>query len=338
MESGQHLFEILTGFKQPDNSGKTSQKRLIEYCVQVLGATERLHVDFKEKSDRRDSQLSDDDKKNLAKAVSGFANSGGGVLIWGLEDSTILPKPISDIQQFTSACLGLAPQLTEPIVPGIDEDWLPADTNKPNEGFGLIYVPESALPPHRVVLNHREVKNHYYVRSGDSFVVAPHTQLEDMFGRRPRPVLSLSKRFLAGRHPIFKDLVGDITVVLGIQNTGRGSARAPILAMTVLEPYKIHENGIDGNGHFGLPELTTALDVRELRFGSIADIVIHSGIVHDVAKVIVQITNDMEDKKVKVPDLIIDYQIGAEGMQLIKGRDTTIGQELLSEFEKLANR
>ena len=97
MDAAKEIFDTLIGFKQADSSGKPPQEQLIDYCKQVPGSVERAHVDFKEKHDRRDSKLADDDKKNLAKAVSGFANTGGGVLIWGIEDQTIAPKPITDI-------------------------------------------------------------------------------------------------------------------------------------------------------------------------------------------------------------------------------------------------
>jgi len=33
------------------------------------------------------------------------------------------------------------------------------------------------------------VQHHYYMRTGSAFLVATHTQLDDMFGRRPRPDL-----------------------------------------------------------------------------------------------------------------------------------------------------
>lgn len=172
MNSAKGLYKKLAGFKQADGSGRSPQQQLMEYCTQILGAVERFHVDFKKKHNRRDAKLSDDDRKNLAKAVSGFANSGGGVLIWGIEDKTLSPKPITDVQHFVSSMLELAPQVTDPIVQGIDGDWIPSDAGTGQEGFGLIFIPESSLPPHRVILNHKNVKNHYYIRSGGSFVVA----------------------------------------------------------------------------------------------------------------------------------------------------------------------
>lgn len=334
--SAQSLYNMLIDLKKPDSSGKTSQQRLIQYCLEVLGGIERVHIDFKEKYNRRNPNLEDDDKKNLAKALSGFANSSGGVLIWGVENNTIRPKPIYGIQKFVQNMLELSSNLTDPKITGVDVNWLEADNVINNEGFGVIYIPESQLPPHRVILNQSEVKNNYYVRSGESFVVANHTQLEDMFGRRPKPVLSLSKRLLPRRLNAEGKYVGETSVFLGIKNTGRGSARAPLLCLDVVKPYNIRTSGIDGNMHYGLPKLVTALDVREWRFGSSTD-VIHSGTSLEVAKVIVHFSKDMNDGKDKIPDLIISYKIAADGTQLIEGQDITTGVELFSELEKTSS-
>ena len=85
-----------------------------DYCTTVLGSIEHFHVDFKTKNRPAQSSLSEPDKKNLAKAISGFANSGGGVLIWGIEDKTLLPKPIINVHQFMSLLLNLAAQTRIP--------------------------------------------------------------------------------------------------------------------------------------------------------------------------------------------------------------------------------
>lgn len=336
MNTAQQLFMTLTKFKQSGDSDKTPQELLITYCKDTLGAIEGYHIDFKEKHDRTNSQLAPDDHKNLAKAVSGFANSSGGVLIWGLKNKTLSPKPIYDVQGFVSLMLQQAPQLTEPPVSGIEGDWISSDTNDSNEGFGLIYIPESSFYPHRVLLKQKEIQNHYYMRSGEDFMVVPHAQLEDMFGRRPKPVLSLSKRFRTQRYSNSENLGGEITVFLGIENTGRGSARAPLLVISLSKPYTIHKYGIDGNLHFGLPPLTKPLGVHDWKFGSSSD-VIHSGTDREIARVIIKVTPDMTTKADKIPDLIIDYKIAAEGIQLIQGQDIVRGTFLLSQFEQSAD-
>ena len=195
MSAAETIFDQIKGFRTTP-AGKTPHQRLTDYCTRVLGAVERFHVDFKEKGDRRTAVLDDDDKKNLAKAISGFANSAGGVLIWGVEDNSLSERPLSSVEDVTSRMLELAAHVTEPSVIGVDGDWVPADSGN-GEGFAIIYVPESDQPPHRVILKQQKLQNNYYVRSGNSFVVASHTQLEDMFGRRPHPKLELAYRVIS---------------------------------------------------------------------------------------------------------------------------------------------
>jgi hypothetical protein len=334
MNSAEELFQKLVSFKEADGSGKSPQQRLLEYCTQVLGAVERLHVDFKQKHDRRDAELADDDKRNLAKAISGFANSGGGVLIWGIEDKTLSPKLITGVQRFVSSMLELAPQVTDPIVQGIDGDWIPSNGEAGQEGFGLIFIPESSLPPHRVILNYKGVKNHYYIRSGQLFVVASHTQLEDMFGRRPKPELALSTRFVLGSRSGNKC---SLDMILGIENKGRGTAKSPFLSVRVHPPYQISEYGIDGNRRFGLRELASSrIRPDEKKYGSSADVVIHSGIVHDVTAVKLRI--DVAQPPSDVSDMVIDYEIAAEGTRLVEDRVVIKGSQLWAELERLIIR
>ena len=47
------------------------------------GREEDLHLEFKTVSD---NPFNKDDRKNFAKALSGFGNSAGGLVIWGVEE------------------------------------------------------------------------------------------------------------------------------------------------------------------------------------------------------------------------------------------------------------
>ena len=99
-------------------------------------------MEFKAKRDRSKPNLDDDDRKNLAKAISGFANSGGGVLIWGINDDG-KRAPISNVQDFLECNLQLCSQVTDPTVVGIDGAIVRA-TSSNNDGYVLLLVPESA--------------------------------------------------------------------------------------------------------------------------------------------------------------------------------------------------
>lgn len=320
MDQAHELFEKLQSLK--------NSEEFLEYCTQILGGVERIHVDFKEKRDRKNSKLEDDDKKNLARAVSGFANSGGGVLVWGLEDETLKAKPITNIQQFMQNLLQLAPQITDPVAGKIDGNWIISNTET-GEGFGILLIPESELPPHRVLLNFEGIKNHYFMRSGSSFIVASHTMLEDMFGRRPKPNLALSVKV---NHTGNRGKFQDFTVILGIENKGRGSAKSPFLDISVKLPYTISSYGVDGNRHFGLPILSGVNNMSHQRYGSSQTIVIHPGITHDITA----INFDLDISKLGTqPELVVIYQIAAEGINLISGQETINVSEIPSKFNLL---
>jgi len=320
MNAAKNLFEILCAFNEPDATGRSPQSRLLEYCTQVLGPIERVHVDFKEKSDPRDPRLSKHDQKNLAKAVSGFANTSGGVLLWGMEDRTLAPRPIQQAPEFVRKLLDLAPEAADPRVPGIDGTCIESDSGAGGVGFALIYIPESTLPPHRVALSQEGIKDRYFIRTGSSFVVAAHAQLADMFGRRPRPILSLNNRIL------FDGFVGGkprVLVVLSIQNSGRGSAVSPFLAVKT-EPYPISPYGIDGNGSFGLRPLVVSKDSSEKRYAN-SDSLIYPNSDWDVTAVRAELDPSQE---ATTPDLIVDYRIAAADLVAIEDRLVVTGSEL----------
>lgn len=246
-------------------------------------------------------------------------------MIWGIEDKTLKPKQITNVQQFVQNLLELAPQITEPIVGNIDGCWIDLD-NERKDGYGIVFIPESVFPPHRVILNIEEIKNHYFFRSGSTFNIASHTMLEDMFGRRPKPNLSLSKTI---NHTSSKEKFQNFTIILGIENKGRGSAKSPFLDINVQQPYAISSSGIDGNGAFGLPRLPGIITERHQRFGSSQTNVIHPGVTLEVAAIKVEL--DIS-KLEKPPELVIDYQIAAEGVYLISGQEVIDLAEIPPKF------
>ena len=324
MDTARELFDTLESFKMPDTKGRTPQQQLLDYCQQVLGTVERYYFDYKTKSDPLDPKLSESDRKNLGKGVSGFANSKGGVLIWGIEDGTLAPKPISDVGIFVASLLQLGPLATDPPVPQIDGFWIPSDSGK-NEGFGFIYVPESSLPPHRVALAIKDIQNHYFFRSGQDFIIAPHAQLEDWFGRRPHPVLSLITKLKTGGRMSGSAIV---RVILGIKNSGRGVAKYPFLSVNVNLPYRISASGIDGKLTLGLPQLSGGPGQCDGSYGASVTRVIHPGIEHEVTSLEGKI--QLSARPVDVPDLVIKYIIMAEGVRPVEGEKTVPGTELLA--------
>src|SRR5437588_12039059 len=64
-------------------SAGTDAFKVIEAFV-TDSTAEDLYLDFKRKSDANVAAVGPDDKKNRSKAMSGFANSAGGVSVWGV--------------------------------------------------------------------------------------------------------------------------------------------------------------------------------------------------------------------------------------------------------------
>ena len=78
--------------------------------------SEELFLEFKRSSDDGlGSKLSDLDREHLAKAISGFGNSEGGVIVWGIDcskckdyaDVAHSKYPIQNVKRFVSWLEGI---------------------------------------------------------------------------------------------------------------------------------------------------------------------------------------------------------------------------------------
>ncbi len=181
---------------------------------------EDLHLEFKQKQDSRNGDLGDRDKFNFSKALSGFANSDGGVLFWGIEtskkdESAKKLKPIHHVDDFIR---GLKSSLLTTVQPFVD-NVLIKKINKENSssiGYVKCLIPQSDKTPHRA-MNTRE----YYKRSVEGFYRLEHFDLEDMFGRRQKPLLvaQVTDRQYPGDDPEMRE------VCFAFRNEGRAIAR-----------------------------------------------------------------------------------------------------------------
>lgn len=171
---------------QPDSfyhslRSEADLKELIRLRVQ-----EDLYVEFKTKVDVRVPDLAIRDTWHFSRALSGFANSDGGVLLWGIKtnkhEQAYKPQPVSDAYDFQGRLKKSLLHSTQPPVDDVQIDVIPVDGS---DGLGYIkcLVPASDRVPHRAMLADRE----YFRRSTEGFRRMEHFELEDMFGRRPRP-------------------------------------------------------------------------------------------------------------------------------------------------------
>ncbi|WP_342549988.1 ATP-binding protein [Paenibacillus sp. FSL P2-0089] len=199
---------------------------------------ENLFLDFKEKSSQVKPGIEKSDKGTYAKALSGFSNSSGGVIVWGIKakklqensaDIAIELKPIKVLKTFLTDLNGLINEAVVPLNTGIINQAIYVnDDSGTDEGFIITYVPESDLTPHRAMLGDHS----YYTRAGDSFIKMEHYMLEDSFGRRQKPRLGLYYHLNPGARNGDKNLY---SITFGIKNTGKFLATYPAIKLTNLK-------------------------------------------------------------------------------------------------------
>lgn len=271
---------------------------------------EDLHLDFKRLNEPR---MDRDDRKNFATALSGFANADGGIIIWGI-DARPNPEgincasgkiPIRPIQLAISRLNEFTGSHVNPSVDGVIHKAIDCEDDS---GFAVTLIPSSDSTPHMA----KGGEDRYYKRSGDRFIKMEHFDVEDMFGRRPRPILSLSYRVIQGRGRRGDTL--PFFIILGLRNEGRGSARAPYLSIHE-QIYQIYQYGLDGNGKEGLPRLTTARDSQWRSWGGAGDTVIHPSTNLDV----LALEGTFDPAQPGFTDLSVEYKIAAEDMVLNEG-------------------
>lgn len=176
MSSAEKIFERLK------SEGEDALDRFLA-TFQV----EHLFLDFKRATGDGDSgNLEQRDRNNLAKAISGFSNSEGGVIVWGIAchrnlsgaDVAQAKHPIKDIKRFQSWIEDATSRCTIPPNTGVQTAAI--EPIKAGDGFLATYIPKSETTPHRDIHN-----DQYYIRAGSSFQPVPHDVLAGLFGRRP---------------------------------------------------------------------------------------------------------------------------------------------------------
>jgi hypothetical protein len=184
--------------------------------------SEELFLDFKRSScDGKDSKLSENDRNNLGKAISGFGNSEGGVIVWGVDcskdhDGADVAKALVALEnpkRFASLIQGAISGCTIPPHTKVQTEAIETADNK---GIVITLIPKSDVTPHQAIPSKR-----YYIRAGSDFVPTPHDVLAGMFGRRPQP--HVFPNFILGI-PALAGASLHISFGIAIHNEGPGIA------------------------------------------------------------------------------------------------------------------
>lgn len=157
--------------------------------------SEELFLDFKRSADSGEgTKLHENDRHNLAKMLSAFGNSSGGVIVWGIDcshnpkDNADLPRSkcvIKDVKRFVGRLEGAVSGCTLPAHSKVVH--YPVELINSGDGFVATLIPESYLAPHQ-----NRFDSCYYIRVGSNCERAPHGVIAGMFGKKPTPNLILT--------------------------------------------------------------------------------------------------------------------------------------------------
>ncbi|RTL46733.1 MAG: ATP-binding protein [Burkholderiales bacterium] len=107
---------------------------------------ESLFLDFKRSPDDGSARvLSEEDGKNLSKAVSGFANSSGGVIVWGVDcrrdasgNENASKMPVVDAHGFNTKLQGAVSRSSIPPHPGVEIIAIQGEDPTSSRGFVVL--------------------------------------------------------------------------------------------------------------------------------------------------------------------------------------------------------
>jgi hypothetical protein len=273
----------------------------------LVGTGEHLHLECKTWSNNES-----DNQKNLAKVISGFANADGGVLVVGMKTTTNQDKytpdvidaaaPVSNVAGVKSRIEGLAMELAEPAIRGLEITAIP-EKDGSTSGFILMLVPATDGPPCR---SRKDWK--FYMRLNSGTYPMEYFQLEAMFGRSQKPLLGIHW----GQLNIAMDGLNFVRrFTFGVENKGRGIAKYPSIQLE-----NVTDITVSPFAAIGLPERPTRSG--RLVFGGGADHVIHPGTVLTVAtleqRFSKQSRHDSNPRTYQFNEHTIDVKLAAEGM------------------------
>lgn len=191
--------------------------------------SENLWLDFKRSADDgRAARLNVSDRENLAKAISGFGNSDGGVIVWGIDcrrdpksgaDLPTAKHPIDGPSRFVSWLEGAVSSCTAPAHTAVEHAVVPSADGAPR--FVVTLIPESVNAPLQCIQPSNRLQ--YYMRAGSSFAAVPHAVLAGMFGRRPQP--RVAQKWLGSSVRKLPDEGARATSILSLSSTGHAIAR-----------------------------------------------------------------------------------------------------------------
>jgi hypothetical protein len=263
--------------------------------------------------------LAPNDKKNLQKAISGFGNSEGGILIWGVDtvntgnaQATI---PIKNLANFNNLVNGLISRVTIPAHSKVYNLTIPHAQGK-DEGYLITIIPKFDGLPIQVVEDYK-----FYLRAGDSFTPITHSILTGMFGRKPAP--DIKSPFTVSKKEAYVEPDGTVRFKFGLllHNGGKGIAETVFM--------NVYFYGISHNTEI-------AHELTDTRFQGMKVFGMGTNLISDTVKVapeqnIQPCTITVRMKPPFTETLVFERLVGAEGQMPMK----VIIENTVEELQKL---
>jgi hypothetical protein len=295
----------------------------------LLGKQETLSLEFKSSDSREpifeNGLLNTSGRKILAKELSAFANSAGGVIIFGVDcrnidgvDQAENLTPIANINRAETSIRDASSDLLQPRHDAIRVAAIPVSTN-PTEGFIVVDVPRSERRPHR---SEAKSQKEYFKRIGGRAYPMEHYDIEDAFRRATSPLLSLIPSIEygpgAGKWARFE-------LRLGIRNDGEVSAKSVSMQLWEMQ------GDIFGRDVERYPNATISVFEGRHHFAAPADFVVHPGETRGFHTFDFKISHSDGIIRVRSIPLVgqtmgFRYTIGAENMRLVEGSVNLTGE------------
>jgi hypothetical protein len=158
-----------------------------------------------------------------AKNLSGFANSDGGVLIFGIDAPKGAARNLSlaqDLNKLSEKLKNTLPRIIEPPVQRVEIESYPESPGS-NKGFVVCHIPSSPWRPHQVRTGGQP--GLFYIRASDNCIPCNHATLRTLFAPQLISVIEILYRIKEGFDPF--DGPGFLMVECILANKGPATAR-----------------------------------------------------------------------------------------------------------------
>lgn len=177
-----------------------------------------------------------------SKSLAAFANSSGGLLIWGINAPKKTANGVSLAKDATALANRLSETMNSVVQPHVPRVVItPILQGAGPEGFVVCLIPESRFAPHQSLLPQRQ----FYIRCQDNSIPTPYAALRRQFQPQQGPVLWV-RSYLR----VYKDGQGmGVSPEVRIKNAGYSTANDVVLQLSGHALFANHTPQWEGTGY-----------------------------------------------------------------------------------------